>query len=110
YDMTNATGVAAGRVVQIEFVHSSLDPDNLAYKVTIPTEAGTSLEYELDFPVDGDGVPVSPATLLDTALGLNITLEGTPEIGDTFEMVPMHSPSYTLDSSADATSVIRSVK
>ena len=109
YDMTNLTGLAAGRTVQIEFVDSSVNPGELAYQVTIPTEAGTPLVYEVDFPVDGDGALVNPAVLMDADLGLTVTLNGTPQIGDTFEMVPMHSSGYTLDSSAGATSVVRSV-
>lgn len=112
YDMTNATGLAAGRTVQIEFI-ASTDPLNppgtLAYQVTIPTEAGDSLVYEVDFPVDGGGALADPAVLMDAELGLTITLNGTPQIGDSFEMVPMHSAGYTLGSSAGATSVVRSV-
>lgn len=109
YDMTNNAGLAAGRSVQIEFIDSTTNPGELAYKVSIPTEAGTTLEYEFDFPTNADGSLADPAVLLDADLGLNITLTGTPALGDGFEMVPMHSSVYTLESSPGATSVVRSV-
>lgn len=97
YSMTNSTGLAAGRVVQIEFVDSS-DPSDppgtLAYKVTVPNESGVSLEYEALFPTGGGN-----ALLLDSTLGLSVTLAGTPQVGDTFEMVPMHSSAYRVGTS-----------
>src|SRR5690606_38084510 len=55
YDMTNNAGLAAGRSVQIEFIDSTTTPGKLAYKVSIPTEAGTTLKYEFDFPTNADG-------------------------------------------------------
>lgn len=109
YDMTNSSGLAAGRVVQIEFIDSTdpMDPPGtLAYKVTIPSELG-DLTYERPFPTGGD-----TATLLDAELGLTVTMTGTPQVGDKFEMVPLHSSQYQLSSSnaPDPSALVRAIR
>src|SRR5690606_22868522 len=46
YEMTNSTGLAAGRVVDIEFVADAGDPTILNYRVTVQAEGGATLTYE----------------------------------------------------------------
>lgn len=102
YEMTNSTGLAAGRVVDIEFVADAGDPTILNYRVTVQAEGGATLTYEHAY--------TEGATLLDAALGLTVELSGTPKAGDTFHLVPMHSPHYTVETDGDAgDAMVRSV-
>src|SRR5690606_1777972 len=43
--------------------------------------------------VPADGQKVS---LLDAGLGFTVEMTGVPALGDRFEIVPMHSPQYSL--------------
>ncbi|MFA7670201.1 MAG: flagellar hook-associated protein FlgL, partial [Burkholderiaceae bacterium] len=105
YDITNDVGLAAGRAMQFEFVDDLVTAGSMGYRVTIPTESGTPLVYEADLPVAAaDG----SYTVGDPALGLSVTLNGIPANGDGFEMVPLHSPHYTVETSGGP-AMVRSV-
>lgn len=95
YSITNATGVAAGRKVAVEFVPSDLlDPaDTIRYEVTVALDGGEKLTYQQTATVPADGQKVS---LLDAGLGFTVEMTGVPALGDRFEIVPMHSPQYSL--------------
>lgn len=105
YDITNTTGLAAGRAVQIEFIDDLVTPGSMGYRVTIPSESGMPLVYQDDLPAaDADGA----YSLMDPALGLSVTLSGIPADGDGFEMVPLHTPRYTVETSGGP-AMVRSV-
>lgn len=110
YDMTNSSGLANGRKVQIEVVaNDSADPPNtFTYKVTIPSELGTSLTFTRNEPIPSGTETV---TLLKPGdLGLTLSMNGVPEVGDSFEIVPMHWAQYELGTDNNASpALVRSV-
>lgn len=110
YDMTNSSGLANGRKVQIEVVaNDPADPPNtFTYKVTIPSELGKPLTFTRNEPIPSGTETV---TLLKPGdLGLTLSMNGVPEVGDSFEIVPMHWAQYELGTDNNASpAVVRSV-
>ncbi len=102
YSMTNSSGLANGRPVEISF---SDNAGVAQYTVTIPTEGGAPLSYTRDLPAASAN---GEFKLVDQDLGVSVTLTGTPQAGDAFELVPLHTSSYSVEGPASGPA-IRSV-